>query len=104
MATRRMTRDRIEIARLRLRVIAGPYAPVAWAAAPCARHTGGGEGQDLRLSDPCVSRHHCVIRVGDDGLICEALESTNGTFVSGHRIKSAVLAPGDTITVGETEL
>jgi transcriptional regulator with GAF, ATPase, and Fis domain len=99
-----MTRDRVEIARFRLRVIAGPDAPRVIDSGACDLHIGSGEGQYLRLSDPCVSRHHCVIRVGDDGLICEDLESTNGTFVSGHRIKSAVLAPGDTITIGETEL
>src|SRR5688572_21185588 len=104
MATRRMTRDRLEIARFRLRVTAGPDAPQVTDSAACDLNIGTGEGQYLRLSDPCVSRHHCVIRVGDDGLICEDLESTNGTFISGHRIKSAVLAPGDTITIGETEL
>jgi transcriptional regulator with GAF, ATPase, and Fis domain len=104
MGTRRLTRDRIEVVRFRLRVIAGPDAPRAIDSAASDLSIGSGEGQHLRLSDPCVSRHHCVIRVGDDGLICEDLESTNGTFVSGHRVKSAVLAPGDTITVGETEL
>ncbi len=104
MGTRRLIRDRVEIARFRLRVIAGPDAPQVIDSAGCDLDIGSGPGQHLRLSDPCVSRHHCVIRVGDDGLTCEDLESTNGTFVSGHRIKSAVLAPGDTITVGETEL
>ncbi len=99
-----MTRDRVEIARFRLRVVAGPDAPQVVDSAGCDLDIGTGPGQHLRLSDPCVSRHHCVIRVGDDGLICEDLESTNGTFVSGHRIKSAVLEPGDTITLGETEL
>jgi pSer/pThr/pTyr-binding forkhead associated (FHA) protein len=104
MGTRRIVRDRIEIARFRLRVIAGPDAPQVIDSAAGDLNIGSGEGQHLRLSDPCVSRHHCVIRVSDDGVICEDLESTNGTFVSGHRIKSSVLVPGDTIMVGETEL
>jgi transcriptional regulator with GAF, ATPase, and Fis domain len=99
-----MTRDRLEIARFRLRVIAGPDAPLEIDSAACDLTIGTEQDQYLRLSDPCVSRHHCVIRVRDDGLACDDLESTNGTFVSGHWIKSAVLAPGDTITVGETEL
>ncbi len=104
MATRRMTRDRLEIVRFRLRVIAGPDAPLMIDSEAGDLTIGTEQSQFLRLSDPCVSRHHCVIRVSDDGLVCDDLESTNGTFVSGHRIKSAVLAPGDTITVGETEL
>jgi transcriptional regulator with GAF, ATPase, and Fis domain len=99
-----MARDRLELARFRLRVIAGPDAPLVIDSGACDLTIGSGPGQYLQLSDPCVSRHHCVIRVGDHGLICDDLESTNGTFVSGHRIKSAVLAPGDTITLGETEL
>jgi two-component system, NtrC family, response regulator GlrR len=99
-----MTRDQLEIVRFRLRVVAGPDAPLKIDSSACDLTIGTEEGQLLRLSDPCVSRHHCVIRVGDNGLICDDLESTNGTFVSGHRIKSAVLAPGDTITIGETEL
>src|SRR5262245_835870 len=104
MATRRMVRDRLEIARFRLRVIAGPDAPQVIDSEADDLNIGSGDDQSLQLTDPCVSRHHCVIRVGDHGLICEDLESTNGTFVSGYRIKSAVLAPGDTITIGETEL
>jgi two-component system response regulator GlrR len=104
MVTRRMIRDRLEIARFRLRVIAGPDAPQVIDSAASDLNIGSGPGQALRLTDPCVSRHHCVIRVSDDGIVCDDLESTNGTFVAGHRIKSAVLAPGDTITLGETEI
>jgi DNA-binding NtrC family response regulator len=99
-----MTRDRLEIVRFRLRVIAGPDAPLVIDSESCDLNIGTGEGQHLKLNDPCVSRHHCVIRVGDDGLVCDDLGSTNGTFVSGHRIRSAALAPGDTIALGETEI
>jgi transcriptional regulator with GAF, ATPase, and Fis domain len=65
---------------------------------------GTGSGQQLRLTDRCVSRHHCTIRVGEQGLVVEDLGSTNGTFVGGHRVTSAVIAPGDTLTLGETVL
>ncbi len=99
-----MIRDRLEIARFRLRVTAGPDAPTTFESAASDVTIGSGAGQDLRLTDPCVSRHHCVIRVGDEGLICEDLESTNGTMVAGHRVKSAIVAPGDSITIGETVL
>ena len=104
MSTRRINRDRVEIARFRVTIVTGPDAGHTIESNAEEVTVGTGAGQTLRLRDRCVSRHHCVIRVGDDGLICEDLGSTNGTFVGGHRVTSAVLAPGDTITVGESVL
>jgi transcriptional regulator with GAF, ATPase, and Fis domain len=104
MSTRRITRDRVEIARFRVHVNSGPDASRVIESAMEEVTIGSAAGQTLRLNDRCVSRHHCVIRVGDEGLVCEDLGSTNGTFVGGHRVTSAVLAPGDTITVGESAL
>jgi len=85
-------------------VVAGPEALLAVDSSRSDVTVGSARGQDLRLSDRCVSRHHCVIRAGDDGLICEDLGSTNGTYIAGRRVSSAVLAPGDMITVGETRI
>jgi two-component system response regulator GlrR len=65
---------------------------------------GTARGEDVRLTDGCVSRHHCLIRVADEGIVCEDLGSTNGTFVAGRRVTSAVLAPGDAISIGETTM
>jgi two-component system, NtrC family, response regulator GlrR len=103
-ATRRITRDRIEIARFRVTVVSGPDAPGLVDSGAQDVTIGTGATENLRLTDHCVSRHHCAIRVVDDGLVCEDLGSTNGTFVGGHRVSSAVIAPGDTITIGETVL
>ena len=102
MGTRRLIRDRVEIGRFRLRVVSGPDAPLAFDSTTSAVTVGSARGENVCLTDRCVSRHHCVIRVGDEGLICEDLGSTNGTFVAGRRVTSAVLVPGDTITLGET--
>jgi transcriptional regulator with GAF, ATPase, and Fis domain len=104
MQTAPLLRDRVQIARFRLRVMTGPDAPTAVESAASEVTIGSGPDQNLQLTDQYVSRHHCVIRVTDDGLICEDLDSTNGTLVSGHRVTSAVIAPGDTIVVGETVL
>jgi transcriptional regulator with GAF, ATPase, and Fis domain len=102
MGTRRLIRDRVEIGRFRLRVVSGPDAPLAFDSTSSTVTVGTARGEDVFLTDRCVSRHHCVIRVEDDGLLCEDLGSTNGTLVAGRRVSSAVLAPGDSITVGET--
>jgi transcriptional regulator with GAF, ATPase, and Fis domain len=94
--------DRVRIARFRLRVIAGPDAPLSIASGGSEVTIGSGPDQDLQLTDRFVSRHHCVIRVCDGVVICEDRNSTNGTLVAGHRVTGAVIAPGDRITVGET--
>jgi pSer/pThr/pTyr-binding forkhead associated (FHA) protein len=52
---------------------------------------GRGEDCDLVLEDPTVSRHHAVIsmRLGSPALI-EDLDSDNGTYVNGKRIRSPI--------------
>ena len=103
-ATRRITRDRVEIATFRVTVMSGPDAPVAIESGANDVTVGTAPGQTLRLSDTSVSRHHCAIRVVEEGLVCEDLGSTNGTFVAGRRVSRAMIAPGDLITIGETML
>ena len=102
MQTAPLLRDRVQIAKFRLRVLTGPDAPRIIESTSSELTIGSGLDQDLQLTDQYVSRNHCVIRVGEDGLICEDLDSTNGTLVGEHRVKGAVIAPGDMITVGET--
>jgi diguanylate cyclase (GGDEF)-like protein len=41
---------------------------------------------DLRLEDPALSRRHCRIREGTEGLLIEDLGSRNGTFVDGRAV------------------
>jgi transcriptional regulator with GAF, ATPase, and Fis domain len=103
-ATRRITRDRIEIATFQVQVVSGPDAPVSIESGASDVTVGTAPGQTVRLSDACVSRHHCAIRVVDEGLVCEDLGSTNGTFIAGRRVSRAMIAPGDLITIGETML
>src|SRR5215468_5895015 len=102
MPTAMLPLERFQFVRFRLRVIAGPDAPLSFEPTRPEVTIGSGSDQDLQLTDPYVSRQHCVIRVGDEGVICEDLDSTNGTFVASHRVMGAVIAPGDTIAVGET--
>src|SRR5579884_2139320 len=75
---------------------------------PLARpsvQVGRMEGNDVVLSDPLVSRYHCVIRWTPSGYELEDLGSANGTYVQGRRITGrALLAPGQTIRAGNTDL
>ena len=45
-----------------------------------------------------LSRHHARLKVTPDGLSVEDLDSSNGTFVNGKKIASAILLPGDELS------
>jgi DNA-binding NtrC family response regulator len=65
---------------------------------------GSAEGNQLQLTDPAVSRHHCSLRVTARGLLIEDHSSTNGTFVDGVDAERAYLVSGSKIAIGETAL
>ncbi len=59
---------------------------------------------DITLLDEGISREHALILFDEDGpdYIVEDLQSTNGTKVNGKRVRSAALAEGDEIQIGQT--
>ena len=59
---------------------------------------------DLQLADPNISRRHAEIRQEGAGYWLIDLDSTNGMFVNGERVKRAKLENGDRITIGSTDL
>jgi class 3 adenylate cyclase len=66
---------------------------------------GRGEGADLVIDDPEISRAHAVLASTGHGVEIEDLGSRNGTWVNGERIANAMqLVPGDMITVGTTQI
>jgi transcriptional regulator with GAF, ATPase, and Fis domain len=104
MSTHRINRDRIEINRFQLQVVRGPDSPQRVVSTGAELTIGSDPGHHLRLTDPCVSRQHCVLRVSDEGVLCTDLGSTNGTLIASRRITSAIVMPGDAISVGETTI
>src|SRR5215213_1593211 len=58
----------------------------------------------LVVADNMASRFHCVIEKAPDGYLLRDLGASNGTFVNGRKVKSALLQPGDVVRVGNTEL
>jgi pSer/pThr/pTyr-binding forkhead associated (FHA) protein len=65
---------------------------------------GRAKGVDLILDAALVSRVHCRLEAGKDGVDVIDLSSTNGTFVNGKRVSRATLANGDRLRVGRVEL
>jgi hypothetical protein len=59
---------------------------------------------DVVVQDPNVSRRHAELRKDENGWTVIDLGSTNGIKVNGRRMESAVLRPGDQITLGVTDL
>ena len=62
---------------------------------------GRGEECHLRPNSDLVSRHHCILFVGDSGAAVRDLNSRNGTFVNDERIKvDTPLRAGDRLKIG----
>lgn len=65
---------------------------------------GRGEGSDIIINDPEVSRKHCAIDIYENKFVIRDLESTNGTYLNDTRIKEDLLKEGDRIRIGNTLL
>jgi predicted RNA-binding Zn-ribbon protein involved in translation (DUF1610 family) len=62
----------------------------------------GRQGADIALNDPEVSRHHCLLEVRDTHINLKDMDSTNGTFYEGERVRAAMLQDGTEFRVGES--
>jgi transcriptional regulator with AAA-type ATPase domain len=65
---------------------------------------GGAGDNAIALSDRAVSRYHCRVEPSSRGVSIRDLDSTNGTWVDGLRIRRHELRPGAVIRIGRTEL
>ena len=68
---------------------------------------GRAESLPLQILDDLVSRKHLRIKFDGDTekYYAEDLESKHGTFINKHKINEiTVLAEGDTLLIGQTEL
>jgi hypothetical protein len=55
----------------------------------------------ITLNDNFVSRQHAQLIITDDGkIILKDLDSTNGSFVNGNKIKECIIKPGDIVKIG----
>ncbi len=67
-------------------------------------HMGRELDNTLRLPDPSISRHHCVVRKVGGGYEIQDLQSSNGVLVNGNRVQASPLHHGDRITLGQIQL
>jgi general secretion pathway protein A len=60
---------------------------------------------DLQIDSKFISRHHCQLVTGSDGItVIEDLNSTNGILVRGKRVRRHSLRDGDVVTIGQHEI
>src|SRR5688572_15697015 len=85
----------------RFEIVAGPdTGRVSELALPQIRI--GRSGTDLVVTDRAVSGVHAEITLTETGYRLRDLESSNGTFVNGVRVRDAFLQPGDRVSVGRS--
>lgn len=94
----------ISLRKCQLVVVEGPNRGKKFTLSKDVVKVGKRENNDLVITDTTVSRNHLEIVYKEDSFLLRDLDSTNGTFINGTRVKEAYLAPGDHIKVGNTTL
>lgn len=69
-----------------------------------ARTTFGRKNADVVLRDPAASSCHFQIEAFGREFFVRDLDSRNGTFLNGSRVRYSQLLPGDQISAGKTTL
>jgi pSer/pThr/pTyr-binding forkhead associated (FHA) protein len=59
---------------------------------------------DLRLDSTYISRHHCQINVTPGSVLIEDLNSTNGLYYKGRKVRRQVLSHNTAINIGRYTL
>lgn len=62
---------------------------------------GKAAGNDLIINDPYVSRFHSELKIYDNKIEIVDLNSSNGTYVNGKRIKQQIVKKEDRIQLGK---
>jgi len=96
--------EHVEIDTFELEVVNGPMAGRTYRSTGVRTVLGTHQAADFFLRDSAVSRFHCEISMKDGRPQILDLDSRNGTFVDGVRIRSAYLNPSATIQLGETRI
>ncbi len=79
-------------------------APLSSVSAADFRASAFERGADIILGDDSISRAHAMVFFDQSGFGIIDLASTNGTFVNRERVGTALVASGDLIAIGNSEL
>ena len=88
----------------RITVSGGGAAPAEYELIAGTMTVGRETGSDIWLEDSTVSGYHAKIVTYFQSSYIEDLDSTNGTYVNGRRIRMHTLGADDVITIGPYQL
>lgn len=91
---------------LEILVTTGPLQGRRFAVAANGLRLGRSSSCEIAVTDPALSRSHCLFELREDALWITDLASINGTFVNGEQLgaDSRRLVEGDVIQAGESSL
>ena len=91
---------------LELAVTVGPIKGQRFTVPDAGLRLGRSSSCEIAISDPALSRNHCLFEFRDGSMWVTDLASANGTIVNGTELgsESFKLKAGDVISVGESEL
>lgn len=98
-ALRRRSRDDEESEGAQL-----PILGLDWTGASSQLLVGRGSECDLMVPGRTVSRRHAQLLFREGRWILVDLDSTNGTYINGDRVRRAELFPGDVVALGVERL
>src|ERR1700746_1750621 len=84
--------------------ISGPFQGTTYSLAPGDRSIGRDPSNHLWISDPALSRQHCLLTRKGDRFFIRDLGSRNGTIVNGMTVDELQLQHGDQISIGTSVL
>src|ERR1044071_8895922 len=88
-----------------LKIVSGDSAGASFAVGNGEHRVGRADGNHIRLPDGSVSSSHCEVTLDAAGnLLVRDLNSTNGTFIEGQRVREALVLPGQTLRLGNLNL
>jgi pSer/pThr/pTyr-binding forkhead associated (FHA) protein len=85
-------------------ILEGPDAGQEYLLEKVVSVVGREKGVDILLSDSAVSRRHAAIEAEKGVFHLKDLGSTNGTLLSGKKIRESTIRHGDRFRVGNTTL
>ncbi|MCY0997893.1 sigma 54-interacting transcriptional regulator [Myxococcus sp. MISCRS1] len=94
----------LPIRTLTIEVVGGPDQGHTHTAEGETVTVGTAESNELRLTDPTVSRYHLELSRKGDRVAVADLGSTNGTAVGPALLERGTVAPGSVLTLGRTSL
>ena len=87
---------------LELLVTEGPVKGARYTPTEAGLKLGRASSCDIAITDPALSRNHCLFELRDEAIWVTDLASANGTEVNGEAVTEKQLALGDRVVVGDS--